>query len=164
MIFLHYMCSDDTVCFAHRSGQSLLVKDRLNTRSQTETLIGAANALSLLFLLLGYLRREKFDPSAVHPIVLDPNHQITKLLIKDFDDKMLHPGPEQVFAEVHCTFWILRSREAIHQHHTCLKYLQHPTWPIYCLLVDASLSPHFIPLGWTALAPIEKRWAQSPSA
>lgn len=31
--------------------------------------------------------------------------------------------------------------------------LQHPTWPTYCLFADASLNPHFVPLGWTALAP-----------
>ena len=54
------------------------------------------------------------------PIVLDPHHRITKLLIQDFDESLLHPGPERMPAELRRCFWILWGREAIRKfQHTC---------------------------------------------
>ncbi|KAK0150235.1 hypothetical protein N1851_008850 [Merluccius polli] len=38
----------------------------------------------------------------IHPIVLDPCHVVTRLLIKDVDAHLLHPGPNRVFAEIKC--------------------------------------------------------------
>ncbi|XP_039592981.1 uncharacterized protein LOC120515759 isoform X2 [Polypterus senegalus] len=69
----------------------------------------------------GRLRRiEGFNEEGIHPIVLDPSHPITKLLIQNYDEKLLHPGPERVFAEVRRKYWILRGREAIRRHqHQC---------------------------------------------
>lgn len=49
----------------------------------------------------GRLRHAKhMELDAIHPIVLDPQHNLTKLLIKDYDASLLHPGPERVFAEL----------------------------------------------------------------
>ncbi|KAK5924003.1 hypothetical protein CgunFtcFv8_000922 [Champsocephalus gunnari] len=42
----------------------------------------------------------------IHPIVLDPSHVVTKLLIKDMDERLLHPGPDRVFAETRCQYWV----------------------------------------------------------
>lgn len=69
----------------------------------------------------GRLRHaENLEADAIHPIVLDPAHQIVKLLIQDYDDKLLHPGPERVLAELRRQYWILRGREAIRKHqHSC---------------------------------------------
>ncbi|KAI4883543.1 hypothetical protein NFI96_026925, partial [Prochilodus magdalenae] len=48
----------------------------------------------------GRLRRSGLlERDVMHPIVLDPQHPLTKLIIKDYDDKLHHPGPERVFAE-----------------------------------------------------------------
>ncbi|KAL1264141.1 hypothetical protein QQF64_004496 [Cirrhinus molitorella] len=49
----------------------------------------------------------------MHPIVLDPRHPITKLIIQGYDSKLCHPGPERVFAELRRKYWVLRGREAI---------------------------------------------------
>ncbi len=49
----------------------------------------------------------------VASVVLDPHHTVTKLLIKDYDNKLCHPGPERIFAEIRRSFWVLRGREAI---------------------------------------------------
>ncbi|MGL5702013.1 MAG: hypothetical protein ACRCW5_02545, partial [Cetobacterium sp.] len=48
---------------------------------------------------------EHIDLNALHPIVLDPNHQITKLLIKECDANLFHPGPERVLAELRRHYW-----------------------------------------------------------
>lgn len=41
----------------------------------------------------GRLRRaEGLDLYAMHPIVHDPQHLVTKLLIREYDDRLLHPG------------------------------------------------------------------------
>ncbi|KAI3371288.1 hypothetical protein L3Q82_023902 [Scortum barcoo] len=61
----------------------------------------------------GRLRRcETLCQDTLHPIVLDPHHHITKLIIQDFDSWLAHPGPERVFAELRRRFWILCGREA----------------------------------------------------
>ncbi|XP_046578480.1 uncharacterized protein LOC124286175 [Haliotis rubra] len=58
--------------------------------------------------------------SVKHPIILDPHHNLTKLLIQKYDEDLKHPGPERVLAEMRRTFWILRGREAIKKHqHNC---------------------------------------------
>lgn len=69
----------------------------------------------------GRLRRaENLEIDAIHPIVLDPHHPLTKLLIQDYDSTLQHPGPERVLAELRRTFWVLRGREAIRKHqHSC---------------------------------------------
>ncbi|XP_026053029.1 uncharacterized protein LOC113039346 [Carassius auratus] len=65
----------------------------------------------------GRLRRaEALDIATKHPIVLDPSHALTKLIIQDYDHQLKHPGPERVLAEVRRKFWILRGREAIRNH------------------------------------------------
>lgn len=48
------------------------------------------------------------EESTLHPIVL-----VTRLLIKHYDCKLHHPGPERVFAEIRHYYWIIRGREAI---------------------------------------------------
>lgn len=52
----------------------------------------------------------------MHPIVLDSHHPVTTLLIKDYDTKLLHPGPERILAEMRRKYWILRGREAIRRY------------------------------------------------
>ncbi len=65
----------------------------------------------------GRLRRlANSDPEQIHPIVLDSRHAVTKLLIKEFDERLLHPGAERVYAEIRRQYWILRGRQAIKYH------------------------------------------------
>ncbi|KAL1273037.1 hypothetical protein QQF64_028899 [Cirrhinus molitorella] len=69
----------------------------------------------------GRLRRaDNLDLEAIHPILLDPGHPVTKLLIQETDQQLLHPGSERVLAELRRQYWVLRGREAIRKHqHTC---------------------------------------------
>ncbi|CAI5657811.1 unnamed protein product [Oreochromis niloticus] len=68
-----------------------------------------------------------------HPLVLDPTHPVTRLLIQDVDSRLRHPGPERVFAEIRRTHWILRGREAVRSfQRTCLecrRWKARPTVP-----------------------------------
>ncbi len=65
----------------------------------------------------GRLRRASdLDLDAIHPILMDPGHSTTKLLIKETDRRLLHPGSERVLAELRRQYWILRGREAIRKH------------------------------------------------
>lgn len=82
----------------------------------------------------GRLRRlANSDPEQLHPIVLDPRHTITKLLVKEFDERLLHPGAERVYAEIRRQYWILRGRQAIkyHQLHclSCQRWRAQPKIP-----------------------------------
>ncbi|XP_033114793.1 uncharacterized protein LOC117115203 [Anneissia japonica] len=47
------------------------------------------------------------------PVILEPNHPITKLIIKKTDENLHHPGSERVLAELRRRVWILRGREVI---------------------------------------------------
>lgn len=41
---------------------------------------------------------EELETTALHPVILDPSHPVTKLLIQEFDDRLHHPGTERVLA------------------------------------------------------------------
>ncbi len=65
----------------------------------------------------GRLRKAATLPEDVlHPIVLAPEHPITKLLIQDFDNRLMHAGPERIFAELRRTYWVLRGRQMVKKH------------------------------------------------
>ncbi|XP_036070983.1 uncharacterized protein LOC118599568 [Oryzias melastigma] len=86
----------------------------------------------------GRLRRaEDLDPDMIHPIILDPKHQVTKLLIQKYDSELLHPGPERVFAEIRRRYWILRGRESIKQHqHQCIECQRWHAAPVVPQMAD----------------------------
>ncbi|XP_057186686.1 uncharacterized protein LOC130552431 [Triplophysa rosa] len=122
----------------------------------------------------GRLRRaEGLDSVFKHPIVLDPTHLVTKLLIRDYDARLCHPGPERVFAELRRTFWVLRGREAVrkvqHQCEECRRWKSKPLVPKMSDLPGARLrlhKPPFFSTGVDCFGPFhvklgrrsEKRW------
>ncbi len=70
--------------------------------------------LSELIRVGGRLRQNsESEEDAIHPIVLDPHHPITRLIIKDYDHRLHHPGPESGFAELQRKYWVLRGRAAV---------------------------------------------------
>lgn len=122
----------------------------------------------------GRLRRaENLELSALHPVILDPGHQVTKLLIQDFDSRLRHPGPERVFAELRRSFWILRGREAVRRYQyrcaDCQRWRARPAVPKMADLPAARLrlfKPAFHSTGMDCFGPfevkvgrrLEKRW------
>ncbi|CAL9703965.1 unnamed protein product [Knipowitschia caucasica] len=122
----------------------------------------------------GRLRRNPdLAVDEVHPIVLDPRHPLTRLIIQDYDEKLQHPGPERVFAEIRRRYWVLRGREAVRRHQRgcaeCKKWKGRPHPPRMADLPPARLrlfKPVFYSTGVDCFGPYtvkigrrnEKRW------
>ncbi|XP_073669326.1 uncharacterized protein [Paramisgurnus dabryanus] len=132
------------------------------------------DSMSGLIRVGGRLRQSNdLPPDVIHPVVLDPAHPITKLIIKDCDDHLHHPGPERLFAELRRKFWILRGREAVRKHqHRCTKCQQSRAKPLIPLMADLPparlrlCKPPFYSTGIDCFGPYtvkvgrrsEKRW------
>ncbi|XP_048877738.1 uncharacterized protein LOC125747060 [Brienomyrus brachyistius] len=122
----------------------------------------------------GRLRKaQELEDTIVHPIVMDPKHPVTRLLIKDYDHRLCHPGPGRVFAEMRRSLWILRGREAIKRHQRtcigCQRWRAKATPPRMADLPPARLrlfKPAFHSTGVDCFGPLtvklgrrqEKRW------
>ena len=122
----------------------------------------------------GRLRRAEDIPLLTeHPIVLDPAHPVTRLLIQDFDQKLMHYGPDRVHAEIRRRFWILRGRQAVRKHQRqcfdCQRWRATPSVPKMADLPPARLrikQPPFYSTGVDCFGPMtikigrrtEKRW------
>lgn len=122
----------------------------------------------------GHLRHS-CDPAsdAIQPVVLDPQHPLTRLIIQDYDVKLHHPGPERVFAEIRRRYWVLRVREAVRRHQKkcteCRKWRGRPDPPKMADLPPArqrTFQPAFYSTGIDCFGPYiikvgrrnEKRW------
>lgn len=109
----------------------------------------------------------------IHPIVLDPRHSATMLIIKDYDEQLLHAGSERLFAEIRRQYWILRGRQVIKRYQLrcpeCQKWRAQPKVPQMADLPKARLRifrPPFFSTGVDCFGPFivkigrrnEKRW------
>ncbi|XP_026056216.1 uncharacterized protein LOC113041867 [Carassius auratus] len=113
---------------------ALKAKKPVPAHSRLVSLAPEWDPLKNMIRVGGRLRRlANSDPEQIHPIVLDSRHTITKLLIKEFDERLLHPGAERVYAEIRRQYWILRGRQAIkyHQLHclSCQRWRAQPKVP-----------------------------------
>lgn len=122
----------------------------------------------------GRLRRLNIvEPDTIHPIVLDPKHPLTALLIKHYDETLFHSGPERVFSEIRRYYWILRGRQAVRKHQwSCMQCRQWRAKPINPRMADLPSSrlhiwqPPFWATGMDCFGPFmvshsrktEKRW------
>lgn len=53
------------------------------------------------------------EAGVIHPVILDPAHQITKLMTQDFNQRLHHSGPERVLAEIITHYYVLHGLEAV---------------------------------------------------
>ncbi|TKS64949.1 ATP-binding cassette sub-family A member 2 [Collichthys lucidus] len=122
----------------------------------------------------GRLRKaESLLGDSLHPVVISPDHLITQLLVKDYDHRLHHAGPERIFAEIRRNYWILRGRQVIkkHQRHCveCRLWRSTPVAPMMADLPAARLrinKPPFWSTGVDCFGPYtvkigrrhEKRW------
>lgn len=67
---------------------------------------------SNLFRVGGRLRKAVTLPEdTIHSIVLAPD-----LLIQDFDNRLMHSGPERIFAEIRRIYWVIKGRQMLKTH------------------------------------------------
>ncbi|XP_048035712.1 uncharacterized protein LOC125261152 isoform X1 [Megalobrama amblycephala] len=146
----------------------------VSNTSRLLTLSPEFDEASQLILVGGRLcRAEGLEFQTIHPVVLDPHHPATKLLIQDYDSKLCHPGTERIFAEMRRNVWILRGREAIRKfQHNCIecrKWKAKAEIPKMADLPPARLrlhKPPFFSTGMDCFGPFhikvgrrcEKRW------
>ncbi|KAL2089211.1 hypothetical protein ACEWY4_016110 [Coilia grayii] len=113
------------------------------------------------------------ESEAINSVVLDPAHQVIKLIIRMAGHDLSHPGSECLFTELRRRCWILRGREAVkrHQHSCpdCQRWRAKPIvsqmadlppaclWlmkpPFFCTGIDC-FGPFTVRVGWRN----EKRW------
>ncbi len=146
----------------------------IHTSSRLNTLSPEYDQALGIIRVGGRLRKaEKLEVDTLHPIVLAPDHPITKLIIQDYDNRLLHPGPERVFAELRRTYWIIRGRQTIKKYQRqcreCRKWRSNPVNPKMADLPSARLriyQPPFWSTGVDCFGPFtvkigrrhEKRW------
>lgn len=140
--------------------QCLAAGKQVPSSSSLVTLAPAYDTSSQLIRVGGRLRRcQDLEEDVIHPVVLDPRHTVTKLLIRQVDRDLKHPGAERLFAELRRKFWILRGREAIGREQRscpeCQRWRAQPINPKMADLPPARLrlqQPAFYSTGSTVLA------------
>ncbi|XP_063903768.1 uncharacterized protein LOC135123205 [Zophobas morio] len=79
----------------------------------------------------GRLKNSALDRDVKHPILLPKNRVVTKLLVRQEHERLLHAGPQATLASIRQRFWIISARSAIrqilHKCHPCFKI--NPTRP-----------------------------------
>lgn len=146
----------------------------LSHNSRLKALAPELDSETQLIRVGGRLRHSPYlEQDTVHPIVLDPKHPITQLIIKSYDAKLHHPGYERVFAELRRKYWILRGREAVKRFQRscveCQKWRKNPEIPKMADLPPARLRlfrPAFYSTGMDCFGPYtvkvgrrtEKKW------
>ena len=139
----------------------------VTTTSRLITLAPEYDQATRLIRVGGRLRcSEHMEAESIHPVVLDPAHKVTKLLIHDVDKDLRHPGSERLFAEIQRRFWILHGREAStlngintpartasggEPSHWC------PKWQTFPKRGSACSSPPSSPQEWTVLGCSQSR-------
>lgn len=153
---------------------ALKTQKPVSNHSQLLSLAPEWDTATCLIRVGGRLRRlQNVSAGEINPIVLDPRHPAVKLLIKDMDERLLHPGTERVYAELRRQYWILRGRQAIRHHQlncsTCQRWRAQPKVPLMSDLPPQRLRllcPPFYSTGVDCFGPYlvklgrrtEKRW------
>ncbi|XP_041839808.1 uncharacterized protein LOC121638843 [Melanotaenia boesemani] len=154
--------------------QALKVGKPVSPHSRLRMLVPEMDAGTGLMRVGGRLRHiSHLSEEDIHPIILDNKQHVTHLLIKAYDAKLLHPGPERVFAELRRQYWILRGRQVIKRHQRtcvdCQRWRGKPSVPRMADLPPARLrlfQPPFFSTGVDCFGPYmvrvgrrhEKRW------
>lgn len=144
------------------------------SNSRLRTLSPLLDSFAQLIRVGGRLRHSpSLEAETIHPVVLDPKHPTTQLIIRAFDEQLHHSGTERVFTEMRRKYWILRGRKAIKHHQRqctdCRKWRGKPEIPVMADLPSARLrlhKPAFYSTGVDCFGPYtvrvgrrnEKRW------
>ena len=99
-------------CFSKELAQ-LMNEKTIQKNSRLWTLSPELDKNGLIRLKGRLNNLEQRDDYFRNPIILDPKHRITKLLIHHFHEKCFHQGQEVVINKLREKFWILKVRQAV---------------------------------------------------
>lgn len=140
----------------------LKTKKPLSPQSRLYTLSCIYSEDDNLLRLGGRLNNALVCENMKKPIILDPGHRITKLLIENYHQNAHHHGQETVINELRQKFWILRIRQAVKSAWNSCQHCKNrravPQIPVMGQLPICRLEPTirpFIKTGMDFFGPLE---------
>nr|CAH7749587.1 unnamed protein product [Callosobruchus chinensis] len=95
----------------------------------------------------GRLANAEFNFEKKHPLILAKEHTLSKLLVRQYHQKLLHAGPQHVLASLREKFWILSGRSLVKQTVRecvkCFRFSPRITTPIMGNLPIERLKPDY---------------------
>lgn len=89
----------------------------------------------------GRLKNAQLTENEKHPILLPPNHHVTKIIIKYFHEKYLHAAPELLLSLLRQKFWIITARSVIRKIvRSCITCCRHKAQTASQLMADLPTS------------------------
>ena len=58
----------------------------------------------------GRMGNSALAPAAKHPILLDKQHHLTRLIVMDAHKRVLHNGVRETLTELRASYWLVRGR------------------------------------------------------
>ena len=81
----------------------------------------------------GRLKNSEVSFSAKHPVLLDKDHWLTTLIVKDCHKRIMHGGDKATLTELRSKYWIVRGRQLVkrilHQCVMCRRFQGKPYQP-----------------------------------
>lgn len=105
----------------------------------------------------GRIENSTLDHDAVHPILLPPDGNLTRLIVIEAHQRLLHAQTERILCEVRQSIWILRGRQTVRRIlkrcEECKRRLKRPSQPMMAPLPSARLVPFLPPFTNVGLDP-----------
>ena len=116
----------------------------------------------------GRLRHSPLTYDETHPILLPADHVISRLVVKDSHNRVLHSGRERTLCETRRRFWIVRGRNLVQKIVkdcvTCRKLRQYPYTTLMADLPPERLkvfSPPFSVTGVDLFGPFQLKYGRN---
>ena len=72
----------------------------------------------------GGLKNAKLTTTQKHPAILDAEHYVTSLIVRDSHERVKHNGVKETLTEIRSKFWIVRGRQYVRKLiHECAVYV-----------------------------------------
>ncbi|XP_072395147.1 uncharacterized protein [Diabrotica undecimpunctata] len=85
----------------------------------------------------GRLKRSGYDFPKKHPILLPKDHILSKLIILDQHNQLMHAGPQLTLYTLRERYWILDARKLVRKIiHNCIVCFKYPCVPLQPLMVE----------------------------
>ena len=84
----------------------------------------------------GRLKNAELTTTQKHPAILDTEHYVTSLIVRDSHERVKHNGVKETLTEIRSKFWIVRGRQyvrkLIHECAVCRRHRGGLRWTTVC--------------------------------